>query len=277
MESLTLKEIQNETLKLLLIFDSICKKINVQYFLMWGSLIGVIRHKGFIPWDDDLDVMMKRKDFDKLIKYLNSHDLGNIKLASRENTKNYEYNIPRIYNSNFIYKTTLKNQKEIELGIFIDIYPLDNYGNSKKNVNIIYKKIHKYKRNYYIYIGNFHNEKQPKKFLMSIQHKLLNWIYQDNYCKKIENKTQAILKKYTSDNDRYVGVATWDSNIKPYYFKKELFNEIIYQDFENIVVPIPKQFDEILKSTYGDYMQYPPKDLQKPSHNYMIFKKKVGE
>lgn len=274
MEKMTLEEVQEETLKLLIIFDEICKKINVQYFIMWGSLIGVIRHNGFIPWDDDLDVMMKRKDFDKLMDYLSTNDLGHIKLANRMNSKNYVYNIPRLYNSNFVYKSTRKEDKEIELGIFIDIYPLDNYGDNEHIINTVYKKLHRHKRNYYVYIGGYKHNNSLKQFIMDIQHKYLNWKYKGTYCQIIENKTKKVLKKYTSDQDRYVGVATWDANSYPLYFKKELFDEIIYKDFEGILVPIPKNYDAILKQTYGNYMQFPPVEEQKPSHNYIIFRKK---
>ena len=103
MQSLTLQECQQEALKVLIKFDEICKKNNFKYFLIYGTLIGAIRHNGFIPWDDDLDVMMPREDFDKFVRYAkdNAKGLLPFKLCDRSNTENYCYGIPRFSNLEF--------------------------------------------------------------------------------------------------------------------------------------------------------------------------------
>lgn len=273
MEKLKLKEIQKETLRLLLIFDQICKSIGVQYTLIWGSLIGAVRHKGFIPWDDDLDVLVKRDDFEKLMNYFENNNISPYKIASRKNTNNYVYGIPRFFNSNFIYKSTIPGEKKIELGIFIDIYPLDNYGDSISVVNKVYKKMHKLKRNYYIYVGNFYAEKGIKKFLFILKHKYFKIRYGNTFFDKIEREQKKILSEYTSSKDKYVGVAVWDANTRPYFFDRRMFEDFTYLEFEHHYFPAPKMYDKILKETYGDYLQLPPVESRKPQHNYEIYRK----
>lgn len=116
---LELSEVQQEMLKNVLKIDEICKQLNLNYSLAYGSLIGAIRHNGFIPWDDDMDIWMSRKDLDIFVDYCRQHEelIKPYRICTRENTENYLYGIPRFVNVDFEYIDIDPNVPKIEMGI----------------------------------------------------------------------------------------------------------------------------------------------------------------
>ena len=141
MEELSLREIQLAELEVLLRFDEICKNNNYKYFLSCGTLLGAIRHKGFIPWDDDVDVMMPREDFQKFCAWIIANPQKDLEFCSRANTPNYVYGIPRLSDKRYRYISNKTNMKNIEIGAFIDIYPIDSFGSSLEYAKVLSKKI----------------------------------------------------------------------------------------------------------------------------------------
>lgn len=271
MRQLELREIQDETLKVLLEIDDICKKKNLQYYLVWGTLIGAIRNKGFIPWDDDLDIAMKRSDFMKLKEYFENEYNGKLKFCCRENTTNYPYGIPRISNPEYKYVTT-ENVKPFDLGIFVDIYPLDNYGDTYEQGEMIAKNMRAVEKRYNCYINPTRADnklKIPFKMCLSA---MLHIIKGNDYSKRIDKEKYDYLANNTSDNDRYMGVAVWDMLTRIYSYPKEWFEKTVEVEFEGHMFPAPYKYDEFLRDTYGDYMQLPPEEKRKPQHEYKIFK-----
>ena len=135
---LTIKEIQAGSLEVLKKFIDICDGQDLQYFIAYGSLIGVVRHKGFIPWDDDLDVWMPRRDYELFINYCinNSNSIKPFQLMHYRTNPNYVYAIARLSDSR--YETDYNNIKEYGLGLFIDIYPLEGWENDPRYIKNIY-------------------------------------------------------------------------------------------------------------------------------------------
>ena len=128
-KELTLPEIHEATLEILDKFIEICETNNIDYFVVYGSLIGVVRHQGFIPWDDDFDVGMLRGEFDRFCEYCHSHEkeMYPFKLLDRTNTPNYPFNIPRLCDLRYRMETDLI--PDVGMGTFIDVYPFDGMGN----------------------------------------------------------------------------------------------------------------------------------------------------
>lgn len=125
MIELSLREVQKISLNILKIVDDICRQEGLTYCLFYGTLIGAIRHNGFIPWDDDIDIAMPRNDYDKLKQYFIKHkdNLMPYVYFDPDTNENYPYMLARICDIRFKIET--ENEYEYEMGCFIDIYPMD--------------------------------------------------------------------------------------------------------------------------------------------------------
>ena len=146
-EELNIEQIHQVTLDIVKKLIEICDEIHVNYYVAYGSLIGVVRHKGFIPWDDDFDVVMLRNDYEKFCDYCTKHqkEMSPYKLLTRESEEKYPYNIARL--NNMDYQAVYDNVQGYDSGIFIDIYPIDGAGT---NAEQVMKRVKKKKSNLFI-------------------------------------------------------------------------------------------------------------------------------
>lgn len=275
MEELTLKEIHEETVKVLKKIHEICEANNLKYWLAFGTLIGAIRHKGFIPWDDDLDIWMPRDDFEKFKEICRTQDLGNYKLCDRTNTNNYTFYIPRFSNMDYKYITTTKNRKEFDIGIFVDIYPVDNFCNNESDSKSLLRKVIKKNQKYEIYVNgkSYTDTFSLKSYIKQIIHCFLKVRYGKNYNLKIDQEIDSLIKKNTSESDKYIGMVAWITMEWFCQFERDILDESILVDFENEKFWIPAKYDEILKAYYGDYMKLPPEKDRVPHHEYKIIRR----
>ena len=264
-----LKESQHDTLEILQKLDELCRKLNITYWVMYGTLIGTIRHKGFIPWDDDFDVCMPRPDYDRFTRYFeeNNNDVDDLYLD------NYKYNV-----NSFLWINRICD-KEHELiferwnhksGLFIDIYPFDGMGDEDDK---FFWKENK-KRNYNYVKGLYMASEHTPFYGNSTVHKILNTPY-DLYSKikgkhYFYEKIDSVSKTFQWDESEYVGLPVWAMWLK--FLDKKWFDETIYLPFENTKVPVPAGYDSILRTVYGDYMKLPPEDQRKPQHDYAAYK-----
>lgn len=131
MIELSLREVQKISLNILKIVDDICRQEGLTYCLFYGTLIGAIRHNGFIPWDDDIDIAMPRNDYDKLKKYFIKHkdNLMPYVYFDPDTNENYPYMLARICDIRFKIET--ENEYDFGMGCFIDIYPMDIVSSNK--------------------------------------------------------------------------------------------------------------------------------------------------
>ena len=127
MKKINFREAQLGAYEILKFLDKFCRENNLKYFLMYGSLIGAVRDKGIIPWDDDIDIMMPRPDYDRLIQICASKDIAPFKLFEKSLVSKYPHPIARM--SDQRYKIDFENEKDYGIGLFVDIYPLDGVGN----------------------------------------------------------------------------------------------------------------------------------------------------
>lgn len=272
---LTLEEIQYESFKILLKIDDICKELGLTYFLAYGTLLGAIRHKGFIPWDDDIDIMMYRNDYETLIQYFDEHKerLYPYTYRNRKNCVNCLFGITRITDITYQYSENNRNAKPIDLGTFVDVYILDNYGNSENDAKFINKKIRKWNYIWSAYC-NGQSSSLKKTLVKYPLHIFLKVLFFDEFrfAGIVETAIENIVSKYTSDMDFYIGSVTWDAYGGTPYDKK-LFAEVSFCEFEGYKLMIPKHYHEILKQGYGDYMELPPLDMRNPHHDYTICKR----
>lgn len=262
---LTLKEIQKYSYELLVEFANICEENNLKYYLAGGTLIGAVRHKGFIPWDDDCDVLMFRDDYKKLIEICSKKETKkNRKLISL-----YDNSLARNY-AKYIRLDYEKEEKgfikDASSYMGIDIFPVDyiseNTFKFKFQINLLWilrklqlASVTKYgsgKTPIHTFVKNIY-----RPFAKMIgKYRIARWM--DNVC------------QWCSSSD-YVGAISGMYGAKEKW-KKEDFDKGIEMLFETQEFFIPEKYDIYLTNLYGDYMQLPPIEKQKPIEN-VVFRK----
>lgn len=263
-KEVSIKDAQKIMLDILIEFDRICKENNLRYFLDWGTLLGAARHKGFIPWDDDLDVSMPRKDFEKFRLIAKENLDKKYFLQTPETDKHYKYYyIPmklRFNDSRYIEKVE-SGEEKFNQGIYIDVFPLDYLPKGRINYKIqcFYKYI--MERANMINEG-FSGVSLKRKVIYPLVYffvKVLNI----NSRKKIEKFFVEKCKRY--DDKYWSGI---DLYLKQEYKKEDLFplKEIV---FENNTFSSPNNFDAVLTKMYGDYNTLPPMN-ERFSHSKKI-------
>lgn len=268
MKKLSLIEIQKCSLECLKYFDNVCRKYDLCYSLAYGTLIGAIRHKGFIPWDDDIDVMMPRDDYERLVKvFANEREKSSkFRFICERTDTDYYYSIGRICDTHTkIYFTT--NSVDVKgMGVFLDIYPLDFVCESKIILNVfshIFKIIV-----YALFLANSKEYIKSNFFVKDII-KFTAWKFFKLTGFMWLFKLQKLLLKICKGSSVYYNV--WDNY--DYVIPKTFFNELVEVEFEGMKFKSIKQYDIFLKKQYGDYMQLPPEIERVPHHNYNAFYK----
>lgn len=255
MKELTDREYQLVIFDILKYFDAICKENNIKYSLCGGSLIGAIRHKGFIPWDDDIDIHMTREEYEKFKIIWNTEKRENYRWLDIEDFDNSFKSAGLL--TKIIDKRRV-NYRGRTTSCFLDIFVLDYIENTEKD-RVFLKKYGWYIRAY---------EKNYKKYKESN-----NLIYKSFYklnAKRYFRKMIKILHYYKNNDKKANNMLSigfhnieGDKGIFPAYY----FENYMYSDFEGEKIPITTKYDELLRAYYGDYMQLPPEEERIPSHN----------
>ena len=259
------KEIWKIELDLLNKLTEVCKKNNLKFYADAGTLLGAVRHKGFIPWDDDIDVVMFRDDYDKLIELAKNGEFEEpYFLQSAYTEKGYARGHAQLRNSN----TTgiLKGEQgkvSFNQGIFMDIFVLDGIPSNEKALSKERRKINFL--NKLINIKMYPNAGAKKSIKKRIR-KLLSYVLN---LEKIFSLKEKILKKVDINSTEYVAPLGFVFEVKKRIRNKHLYDEIVMLDFENTKIPAPKEYDLYLQNRYGkDYMI--PKNIP-TSHGNVIF------
>ena len=270
MRELSLREMQSGALEILKWFIACCENHDWDYFLTYGTLLGAVRHQGFIPWDDDIDVMMPREDYEQFIAFCNRNKEKNMpfELMHYSCNKKYIYPIARISDSR--YSVIYSNAPDYGLGLFIDVYPIDACGN---NIEEVKKYINETKalRSMVVLSGlekfvpsKTSLLKTPIKFCAFLYSKLRGCNY---FLRKVDTKAKKRVM-----GDAYYSCVIWEFSTNNMWTKED-FDGYEYTDFEGIKVRIPKTFDSVLQRNYGNYMELPPMDERVPHHEYVAYRK----
>jgi lipopolysaccharide cholinephosphotransferase len=263
-QKLSYCEIKNIEFNLLLKFDEICKKYKITYFLADGTLLGAVRHKGFIPWDDDIDVHVHRCDYDKLIDVLNAESKSfGIKVVCLKNNPNCERTFLKICESNTRLEYSGKSKIK-DLGVFIDIFPLDNQGNSLKEALDLEKKILVYHSMRNLSVMESIKIKSVRDFI-----KLLCFPFAKIFGTSFwVNKVDKLMQSKNKQECCFYGSNQPSSII----CDKSVFDSAVMLEFEGKLFPAPVGYDEYLRYHYGDYMTLPPVEKRVAKHNFDAFK-----
>lgn len=254
----TLKHLQQVDLKILKDFIQICEDNNLTYFIYFGSLIGAIRHQGFIPWDDDIDVVMFREDFEKLNQILEKDVNEEYIFFNVLNEDTYHYNWGRLLLKNTLFKEWWGDQVDYTPHIFIDIFILDNIPNNK------FKRfIHRWTC-YCLNLLSTHaiikheNTSKIKKIIQQSIYYTVKILPISPYTLK-KKCVKAFTKYQYEDCEEVCDFPS--SGVMPVSFKTDWF-PIKKAKFEDIEVNIPNNYDKILKMDYGNYMELPPEETR---------------
>lgn len=270
----TLRELQLGLLDVLKAFQNICKENELAFFPIDGTLLGMVRHGGFIPWDDDVDIGMPRSDFEKLAKLLAESLPDGMHYryykVMDDNAKDIQYGI-RLYSNKVQTKTNFYGQEEIE-DINIDIFPIDGMPNGKFSYKLHKAKLLATKAitklSQVSNIRTFMKRPPLESFLIQAGKivrldKLLN-------TKKWYGRMDRLLQKYPYDTAEVVGVFWSDYRFNE-MVPKECYEPAEMQTFEDIEMPCPADPKRILHQLYGDW-QHPPKEGAKQKHPIELYK-----
>ena len=254
-----LKKMQSLALEMLIELDRICRKHNIAYRIDGGTLLGAVRHKGFIPWDDDIDVTMSREEYNRFLK-IYPKELNDKFLFQDWNTNKY---YRRAFGQLVVKGTRCvsryhENDKALQ-GISLDIFPFDYIPDDPKQLKKIKKKDVMIQRVIYSpYIIKRPDKLYRKIYFFCLSLIPFKWIkeYHKHIVKKINQKPSTMTKTFgfTSYRDRYG-------------FPSKSFDERIEIEFEGHMFFAPKGYDAFLESLYGDYMKLPPKEKQIPNRD----------
>lgn len=264
-----LDTIQNILLGFLLEIDRICKKHNIKYFLAGGTLLGAVRHKGFIPWDDDADVMMLREDYDKFLKVLPYEIPQNFVIQNDEKTSHFPFTKIRINDT--VFSTEFSSRfDDIHNGIFFDVLAQDQTSNNK-----LIRKLHMHATasTRWLVLDKWRGTKvNANGKISSFVANLLKTILPLSFLEKLQNTLMSQFKNKKNAKYLFDGMGR---NITRGEFPRQWLEESVYVDFENVKLPIPKEYDKYLSYLYGDYMEMIPVSLRHVSHD--IIRMDLGE
>src|SRR5690554_2259013 len=272
--NLTHKMIQEIQLKMLEEINRICIKYNIVYHLYAGTLLGAVRHKGFIPWDDDIDIAMTRQNYNKFIE-VSRKEINN---SFYLDIPNYEgrLHICKIrMNNTFLYEYATLNLKNRHHGIYVDIFPLDN---SKPNT--LKGKIQEiqlsilFRLKVYMYLNKLKYKTSKFKTLIRRVLFIILFPLRIIYTKKrIFNRIEKVSKKFNKKETGYVCELSHGMSKGKYERNSYALDDIkdtVYLMFEGKKYPAPKSYHKILTQHFGDYMVLPPKEKRTPSHIHLV-------
>lgn len=264
MKEMTLKEIQQYSLNVLLHVHEFCVTHDIPYTLAYGTLIGAARHKGFIPWDDDIDIIMRRENFERFLKEYQSDD--NFMLVSPYDKKSY-IAFARLCDMRDTEVECIVPWSKYRTGVWVDIFPIDGVSDNEdehrrrwarlsdfwqKTVTFRYLKMSLKYEHHWKFV--------PKKMLY------LNAVYLRPllkiFMKEVNNPHYAM----TAHCAQLACCDEWG------YYEKKDFEKYTTLEFEGHQLMVIKEYDKVLRSLYGDYMQLPPEEEQVPKQaSYLRF------
>lgn len=261
------RKIQTIELRMLLKFDQLCRENNIPYTLAGGTMIGAVRHKGFIPWDDDVDVYVLRNDFNKIREKFPKL-LANTEIFYQDHKtdKNYFYQFDKLRMNGTIFKETFLENHEINQGVFIDIFPIDYVPNNLIIRVILYARYRLMRLILMCKYINVDARSGSKKYFAFIIRSLFFWVKLDWLYEKSEKLAQKYLKK--RKNCRYVmNLNSIGSDGMKETYSIDDFKKLEDIKFESHSLSISSNYDQMLKKIYGDYMKLPPKSDRVTRHD----------
>lgn len=260
------KELRKIQMDILSYVDKVCHEHNIQYSISGGSLIGAVRHKGFIPWDDDIDIMLTRQEYDKLIKSLSEAYASNekpYKILTHSTSNDFKFPYAKVVDVRTVLKEDVKGCTNF--GVFIDIFPIDYI--PKRGVNLLFAKMR--------FLYNILTLKRltmngKRSFIKNATIKIAQIVLAPVSSDRIIDKMDALARKAGEKNTDKMACLVWG------YGRKEIVPASVHQkhctlSFEDRSYMAIDDYNTYLTNLYGDYMKLPPKDKQISHHDFEAY------
>ena len=258
-----LRSLQLKSLEILLYFKKFCEEHNLMFYFCGGCCIGVLRHQGFIPWDDDIDIFMPRNDYEKLFKIWNKY-ADTEKYSCNRTTKD-------VFIGNVMTTITDNHTKVIRpwqkgkdgaKGVMIDVLPLDGCAPKgiKRKMQMFWSMV------FTLYCSKMVPVNHGK-IMSAICKILLGIIPCDKLKYKIWKFAEKQMSKYPIKDSKFITELCAGPHYMKNEYPKEIFEKAVYKTFEGYQMPVPVGYDKYLKMAFGDYMKLPPKEKQIPHHD----------
>lgn len=237
------EEIRKRQIAIMKHMKNVCEQNKIDYYLAYGTLLGAVRHKGFIPWDDDVDIWVKGKDIDRLAELINQGD--RYQMITCKNNDQFLDQLPIIVDTYSVMDINMF-PLQASTGVWIDVFPLYGIPSDKEEVKEYASRVKKMEMDKWRYL------------------------YDDNKCHQYAIKLYEFISSYDLEQSEYTGYFL-NSEFTSDYYKTKNFERKEYLMFEGEEFCVPGGYDEILTSIYNDYMALPPKEKRVSSHYYKVY------
>lgn len=266
-----LRQVQMVQLELLIEFDRICKKHDIPYQLFAGTLLGSIRHKGFIPWDDDIDLAILREDYNRFLEIAPRELDDRYFLQTYETDKEYYKQSGRLRRNDTIMLQELYEPFDIHHGIPISIMPLDNIEPNStlgKAHRVLYQLAYNnfWRLNNARAIENCRREKNKVKKTVRYGLFAFSKVIPKSLTDKLHYKVSTLFNNKDTEYVSHLTNGATKKRFHAYKIKRSDFYDMIPGKFEGYSFPIPRSYEEVLGNLYGDFMAMPPVEAQQPHH-----------
>ena len=258
-----LKEIEIEMLEA---FVAICNKYDLKWFVVGGTALGAVRHNGFIPWDDDIDVAMPRPDYEKFLEVAQENLPPHLFLQNTYTDKEIPWAFSKIRNSMTTFVERPFEKMNFNHGVYIDVFPLDGFAYSK--ISYIFFKFKKYIYDYRISFSVYElkDDYNPNFYKKTIQH-ILKVIY-PHHSDAVRKKDQ-LYKKHKYYKCRRICNFSGAWGLRE-MMDREIFDDGVKASFENVDVNIATKYHDYLQNMYGNYMEFPPIEKRVTHHHTTV-------
>lgn len=251
-----LRKVQMIELEMLVEVDRICKKCGINYCIIAGTLLGAVRHGGFIPWDDDVDVAFLRPEYEKFRLACETElDTERFYFQDHRNTPGYRWGYGKLRRKGTKFVRLNQEHMPYEQGIFIDIFPLDNVPDSRFGRMIRNLQCFTYRKIFWSAVGRVADESILRRFIYSILYKIPEKVLYDSF--------ERFVKKCNQTRTNWVRILTFPTPNKQYGYLRRWYENLEDIKFECINFPGIKDYEEYLSFKFGKYMELPPEKQRK--------------